>query len=403
MALYEALAIRDIRDAADLLRPVYDSDAGATAMSAWRCRPISRTTPTRRSRRRAGSGGGRPRQPDDQSAGHGRGLAGDPPTDQRGHQRQHHAALRAGRYEAGRARPIIAGLRDAASSTAAIRAGGQRRQLLRQPHRHAVDGASRPTRDGHRAGLRTSLTVSAGQSGDRQRQARLSALPELCSPDRVAGAGRARARRPNGCCGPAPAPRIRAYRDVLLCRGADRPTTPSTRCRPRRSTPFAITAGCAPASRRTSTRRGDVMATLERAGHLAQRGHRQAAGRRRARCSATPSTSCSARSARSDEPSCRSITRRAVLHPAARDLDTAGHGSRGGVADGAERSGGFGRATPRSGPARTRAQWLGWLGITDDQSAHIGRLKAARPGGRASRACRTRCCSAWAARAWAPR
>jgi hypothetical protein len=29
MAMYEALAIRDIRDAADVLRPVYDSTAGA--------------------------------------------------------------------------------------------------------------------------------------------------------------------------------------------------------------------------------------------------------------------------------------------------------------------------------------------------------------------------------------
>ena len=38
MALYGALAIRDIRDALDLPRPVHDSTCRADAISAWKCR-----------------------------------------------------------------------------------------------------------------------------------------------------------------------------------------------------------------------------------------------------------------------------------------------------------------------------------------------------------------------------
>ena len=57
-----------------------------------------------------------------------------------------------------------------------------------------------------------------------------------------------------------------------------------------------------------------------------------------------------------------------------------------------------GAATPRSGPATDEAQWLGWLGIVDDQLAHAGRAQSVR-----RTRCRAqgfharRCCSAWAA------
>ena len=41
MALYERLAIQDIQQAADVLRPVHEATQEPTAMSAWRSRPIS--------------------------------------------------------------------------------------------------------------------------------------------------------------------------------------------------------------------------------------------------------------------------------------------------------------------------------------------------------------------------
>ena len=44
-AVYEAIATRDIQDAADVLRPVYDETGAGTATSAWRCRPTWPTTP----------------------------------------------------------------------------------------------------------------------------------------------------------------------------------------------------------------------------------------------------------------------------------------------------------------------------------------------------------------------
>ena len=55
--LFEHLAIEDIQNAADVLRPVYDRIAAAkTASSASRCRPIWRWTPRGPSPRPSGSG-----------------------------------------------------------------------------------------------------------------------------------------------------------------------------------------------------------------------------------------------------------------------------------------------------------------------------------------------------------
>ena len=53
---YEILAIRDIQDAADFLRPVYQSSKRRDGYVSLEVRPISPAIPRARSRRRAGCG-----------------------------------------------------------------------------------------------------------------------------------------------------------------------------------------------------------------------------------------------------------------------------------------------------------------------------------------------------------
>ena len=54
-AIYEAIATRDVRDACDVLRPVYDATDGRDGSSAWRCRRTSPAIREPRSTRRAAS------------------------------------------------------------------------------------------------------------------------------------------------------------------------------------------------------------------------------------------------------------------------------------------------------------------------------------------------------------
>ena len=94
MALYEQLAIEDIRHAADVLRPVYERDQRPGRLCQPRGVALSGDGHRRDDRgRRAAVARGRPRQPDDQGAGDKAGPAGDPPAHRRRHQRQHHAAV----------------------------------------------------------------------------------------------------------------------------------------------------------------------------------------------------------------------------------------------------------------------------------------------------------------------
>ena len=95
MALYEALAIRDIREAADLLRPVYDATGRADGYVSLEVSPYLAhdTAATIEDARRLWKAVGRDNLMIKVPA-HGRRRAGDSPTDQRGRQRQHHPALR---------------------------------------------------------------------------------------------------------------------------------------------------------------------------------------------------------------------------------------------------------------------------------------------------------------------
>ena len=92
-ARYELLAIRDIQDAADLMRPVYDSAKRKDGFVSLEVSPylahdtqgtIAEARPLEIRK---------PRQCDDQSAGHGGRPPRDQAIDQRRHEHQRHLAL----------------------------------------------------------------------------------------------------------------------------------------------------------------------------------------------------------------------------------------------------------------------------------------------------------------------
>ncbi len=113
-----------------------------TATSRWRCRPIWRCAPTTRSPRRGGCGNGRPRQPDGEGARHRRGHAGDQDADRRGHEHQRHAAVQPAGLQ-GRGRGVHRRAGGLQGERRRRQPGGQRGELLRQPHRRADRQADR--------------------------------------------------------------------------------------------------------------------------------------------------------------------------------------------------------------------------------------------------------------------
>ena len=92
--LFEHLAIEDIQNAADVLRPVYDALEGRRRFCQPRSIALSGDGHQRHRRRgRAPLEGRRPQEPDGQGAGDAGRPARDPAPDRRGHQHQHHAAV----------------------------------------------------------------------------------------------------------------------------------------------------------------------------------------------------------------------------------------------------------------------------------------------------------------------
>ena len=91
-AIYEHLAIADIRAAADVLRPVYEADAGP----GWLYQPGMLALPGQRYRGHGGRsaaavGGGGPVQPDGEGAGDPSRHPGNPPADRTRAEHQRHA------------------------------------------------------------------------------------------------------------------------------------------------------------------------------------------------------------------------------------------------------------------------------------------------------------------------
>ncbi len=164
----------------------------------------------------------RPAQPDGEGAGDKAGPAGDPHADRRGHQRQRHAAVFAESLR-GRRRGLYLRARGFRREGRRPAQGCQRRQLLRQPHRYA---GRRGARQAHRRrrgpGRKAAACRAQGQGGDRQRQARLSALPAPLRRRALA------APRAEGGADAAPVVGQHRHQEPglqrrALCRGADRP------------------------------------------------------------------------------------------------------------------------------------------------------------------------------------
>ena len=200
-SVYEGLAIADLRQAADMLRPVYEeTDAGDGYVSM---EVVARPGARHRRHGRGGAaavGGGRPAEPDDQGAGDRGRHPGDPAADRRRDQRQHHAAvLDHGLRTRGRGLPGRVG--GPAGRRRRHRAGRVGGELLHQPDRLR----GRPA--GERARCRA-------RSGSPTRSSPMLRFRELF--ERRALAGSAGSRRP----GPAAAVGIDQHQEPGVFRRA---------------------------------------------------------------------------------------------------------------------------------------------------------------------------------------
>ena len=94
VALYEHLAVGDIQEAADVLRPVFDAAGGRDGFISLEVSPyLANDTAGDRCRGTAFVGSGRPAEPDGQGAGHGGRGSGHRHADRRRHQHQRHPAV----------------------------------------------------------------------------------------------------------------------------------------------------------------------------------------------------------------------------------------------------------------------------------------------------------------------
>ena len=166
MELYERLAIRDIQDAADLFRPVYDRTDGIDGLVSLEVSPYlaHRTQATIEEGRRLWGEVGRRnvmiKVPATESS-----LGAIEQLDLRRHQHQRHAAFLAQTLRAGR-RGLPAGAREMGCPGRGSPARFERGELLRQPDRYP--GGSASGRSDHRHGARW-RSAAARPSAERER------------------------------------------------------------------------------------------------------------------------------------------------------------------------------------------------------------------------------------------
>ena len=112
-------------------------------------------------------------------------------------------------------RAVAAGLhrgpRGAAAARRPLGHGRQRRQLLRQPHRHADRRLHRDAAGRRRRAARAGAAAQSllGKVAIANAKLTYQRYQERSSPARAGRRWPRRARRRSGCCGPAPAPRTR--------------------------------------------------------------------------------------------------------------------------------------------------------------------------------------------------
>ena len=156
------------RNAADLLRPVYDELGGADGFVSVEvvARPRARHRRHRRSRPPS-SVAGRPAQRDDQDPGDRRRPPRDHRDARRGHQRERHADLRASAATREVIDAYLAGLEAPRGERRRPLDGQQRRVVLREPgrHRDRPPAPRRATRCGARPRSRTPSSRTSCSSG----------------------------------------------------------------------------------------------------------------------------------------------------------------------------------------------------------------------------------------------
>ncbi len=225
--VYESLAVRDVRGAADVFRPVYDAASGADGFVSIEVQPhLARDTQGTIVEARRLWSACVAAERDGQDPGNGRRPPRHPPVPLRGHQHQHHSPLLGGPPSRGHGRLPFRPGGPGESRTACLRdplgrqllrvpRGHQRRQEARRPDRRGQregEGDPRQDRNRQRAhrvrGLRRSLRRSPlrGSEGERGEPAAaalgldLDQRPQaagrlLCRGARRAGLGRHGAAR----------------------------------------------------------------------------------------------------------------------------------------------------------------------------------------------------------------
>ena len=210
-ALFEELAIRDIQEGADALRPVYHQTQGRDGFISLEVSPYlaMKTQETIEEARRLWREVGREnlmvKVPGTKAGlpairtliGEGINI--------------NVTLLFSQQVYAEVADAYISGLEAFGQERRRPAQGRECRELFRQPHRHAGRrGARQAHRRGGRPGRKGAARTAEGQGRDRQRQARLSAsIKQIYRRRALAAPGAAGGADASGCCGPAPAPRTR--------------------------------------------------------------------------------------------------------------------------------------------------------------------------------------------------
>ena len=374
-AVYERLAIKDIQDAADVLRPVYDRTKAHDGYVSLEVSPdlANDTAGTLAEAHHLWKTVNRPnvmiKVPGDP-----RGRPRHQGADRRRHQRQRDPALRALGLRGGGAR-LHRRPRGPRGQGPAPRSRGQRGQLLREPDRQR--GRHPPRREAQDR-LRSRQGPARGAPGpgrDRQRQARLPELQGDLRRSALPGA------RGEGSADPARALGQHRHQEPevprrALHRGADRARDrehgpsrdPRRVSRPRRCR--------GPASRKTCPRPPRLLARPREGRSLADQGHRRPSRRRaqevRRALHEAPEGGGAPQPRGQPGPHQRADARLA-RGPRRRRRRLA---SRTGTAQGGTRRLFAGDASLWSG--QDEASWIGWLGIVEAQLDELATLVALR-------------------------
>ncbi len=393
MGVYEILAIKDIQDAADTLKPVYDRTKKRDGYVSLEVSPFLAQGHRRHHQGRAASVEGRePAEPHGQGAGHRRRHSRHPAAHQRRHQHQRHAAVRAGNVREGGAR-LYRRLENVRRRRRRSEPRRQRRQLLHQPHRQHGGRHRQGAPESHFRSEGTGAAEQPARQGrHRQRQAHLPALQgDFLGRrwDALAKKG-AQTQRVLWASTSTKDP---SYSGRAVHRRADRPRHGEhDSARDLRRVPRSRPSQGEPGSRH---RRGAGHHGHARKGrHLDEEGHRRPgdAGREAVRRAVRQAAQhrrrevqvrFAGRSGSADLQPARRRSRRSFRKPSKTGRWPA-------------RCAACGRATPRCGPARTKAIGSDGSASPKTSSHPSSTSKLSRRTSR-PRASSTRCCSAWAA------